>query len=460
MGQETPLPVGRPPRGPLAAEAAGSFGAFVRAARRRGELVVQPRMGFSSPAAMRSGLLATRDAAATIAGTITLDSFTRTGDDRAAMAAVERGEALNGYPIVAHGPDVTRAVLEGIRDETFPVQVRHGSARPQQIFRALMLAGLDATEGGPVSYCLPYGRAPLRDSVRNWAESCEMLAAGCAPGAEPHLEAFGGCMMGQLCPPGLLVALSPLEGVFFRAHGIRSISLSYAQQTHPRQDELAVSALAALAEELLGDVDWHIAIYTYMGVFPRTPHGARQIGQSAARLAKRGGAARLIVKTAAESLRIPTVEENVDALESAAAAAGEPWPPTGLPQLADNQVLAEARALVEAVLGLHADIGSALLLAFARGVLDVPFCLHPDNPRRALSYLDDDGWLRWSDLGAMPIGAVAEVSARRRMTSQDLLSALTYVERRYDAQPPAQPAGSPDEPDRLRQSHPLLSAKE
>jgi methylaspartate mutase epsilon subunit len=456
VAQESPIPAGRPPRGPLAA---GSFGSFVHAARRRGELVVQPRMGFSSPAAMRRGLLATRNAAATTAGTITLDSFTRTGDDRSAMAAVARGDELNGYPIVAHGPDVTRAVLDGIRDDTFPVQVRHGSARPQEIFRALIMSGLDATEGGPVSYCLPYGRSPLRDSVRAWGESCEMLADGRRSDAEPHLEVFGGCMMGQLCPPGLLVALSLLEGLFFREHGMRSISLSYAQQTHPGQDELAVAALAALAGELLGDVDWHITVYTYMGVFPRTPHGARLLGESAARLAKRSGAARLIVKTAAESLRIPTVEENVDALESAAAASVEPGP-SSPPRAVGNQVLAEARALVEAVLGLHPDIGSALVLAFERGVLDVPFCLHPDNPRRALSYLDDDGWLRWSDIGAMPIGGVAEVSERRRMTSRDLLSALTYVERKYDAQPPPRSAGSLDEPDRARPSHRLLSAKE
>ncbi len=47
----------------------------------------------------------------------------------------------------------------------------------------------------------------------------------------------------------------------------------------------------------------------------------------------RSGAGRLIVKTAAEAHRIPTVEENVRALETAAAAAalaGSPDPdPTG-----------------------------------------------------------------------------------------------------------------------------------
>ncbi|MEU0807686.1 methylaspartate mutase [Streptomyces sp. NPDC005970] len=414
-----------------------SFGAFVCAAQRRGELVVQPRMGFAAPAAMRRGLLATKRAAATTVGTLTLDSFTRTGDKGAALRALGRGEDLNGYPIVAHGPATTRAVLDGIHGPDFPVQVRHGSAAPQEIFRTLILSGLDATEGGPASYCLPYGRRPLAESLNNWRECCELLARVREFGCEPHLETFGGCMMGQLCPPSLLIALSVLEGVFFRAHGLRSVSLSYAQQTHPLQDTLAVNALRVLAGELLTGIDWHITLYTYMGVYPRTEGGARLLNESAARLAKDTGAARLIVKTAAEALRIPTVEENIEALESAGAAAAAVAPATGSappPDTpGDNQILAEARALVEAVLDLHPDPGQALLLAFERGFLDVPFCLHPDNPQRARSYLDPTGWLRWSDIGAMPIGAIAEVSRHQRMASADLLSSLTYVERRFDA---------------------------
>lgn len=64
------------------------------------------------------------------------------------------------------------------------------------------------------------------DGLSTWARSCELLAAGAGPGSVGHLESFGGCMLGQLCPPGLLVALSILEGLFFRAHGIESISLT------------------------------------------------------------------------------------------------------------------------------------------------------------------------------------------------------------------------------------------
>ncbi|BFV55955.1 methylaspartate mutase [Kitasatospora sp. CMC57] len=406
---------------------AGSFGGFVQAARRSGHLVVQPRMGMSDPYLMREGLLATRRADASTVGTITLDSYTRVGDHEAARRALADGVPLNGYPIVAYSTATTRAVTDGIAGTGFPVQVRHGSAAPQDILEAVVAAGLTASEGGPISYCLPYSRTPIEQSVANWEASCAILARLREHGAEPHLETFGGCMMGQLAPPGLLVAISVLEALFFRQHGLRSVSLSYAQQTHPAQDEEAVTALGRIAASLLGDLDWHIVIYAYMGVYPRTPGGARLLLEEAARLAVRTGAARLIVKTSAEAHRIPTIAENVTALE-AAARASEQVRPTASVQ--DTGIHQEALALVQAVLDLDQDLGRALTKAFALGILDVPYCLHPDNAGRARSYLDSAGRLHWSDTGAMPVRGTGRGIGR--MTSAGLLGSLSYVQQRFD----------------------------
>ncbi|MFE2043044.1 methylaspartate mutase [Streptomyces sp. NPDC059477] len=413
------------------------FGAFVRRAHDAGHLVVQPRMGMSGPDAMRAGLLATRDAAATTVGTITLDSYTRVGDLESARLAVLEGVALNGYPIVSHPAATTRGVLDGVHGPGFPVQVRHGSAAPQDIFRALRAVGLDASEGGPISYCLPYGRVPLRESVAHWAASCELLAAARGPGTEPHLETFGGCVLGQLCPPGLLVAVSVLEGLFFHRHGIRSISLSYAQQTDPRQDAEAVAALRGLCARLLPDTDWHIVIYAYMGLFPETAPGAYRLLGTAAQLAVASGSERLIVKTVAESRRIPTVTENITALEYAAAVAHrtDRAPLDGT----RTQTYAEASALIEAVLALDDDLGTALLTAFSEGLLDVPYCLHPDNAGRTRSYIDAGGRLCWADIGKMPLTGIADVRPAQAITSAGLLDSLSHVRRSYDHRGPGDP---------------------
>ncbi|MFJ9607450.1 methylaspartate mutase [Kitasatospora sp. NPDC101176] len=418
-----------------------SFGGFVAQAAEAGALVVQPRMGMAEASRMREGLLATRGAAAVTVGTITLDSYTRTGDLDAARRALAAGAGLNGYPIATHPVEVTRAVLHGVADAGFPVQVRHGSAAPERIVEALLAVGLDATEGGPVSYCLPYGRTPLHKAVSNWQRSCELLASVREFGADPHLETFGGCMMGQLCPPSLLIAISVLEALFFRQHGLRSISLSYAQQADARQDEEALAALGRISGELLPDVDRHLVVYAYMGVYPRSPGGARLLLEDAARLAVRGGAARLIVKTTAEAHRIPTVAENVRALETAAAAAAaeRDRPRPAAPP--DTGIEAEARALIGAVLDLDADLGRALVRAFAAGYLDVPYCLHPDNAGRARSSLGPDGRLYWSAVGSMPIAGLVEGGRPPILGSAGLLTALSHVQRSYDGR-----AGDASEP--------------
>ncbi|MEU3455510.1 methylaspartate mutase [Micromonospora sp. NPDC006766] len=414
----------------------GPFATAVAAARARGELVVQPRMGFGDPTAMRTGLTAVARARATTVGTVTLDSYTRVGDQSAAVRALADGAPLNGYPIVAHPVEVTRWVLAGAQQHGVPVQVRHGSARPEEIFAALLRTGVDATEGGPVSYCLPYSRVPLRDAVDSWARCCAAYTRLRDVGVEPHLESFGGCLLGQLCPPSLLVAVAVLEGMFFRQHGLRSVSLSYAQQTSTEQDEEALAALRRLTDELLPDLDSHVVLYTYMGVYPRTPQGALRLLGAAARLAVRGGAARLIVKTPAEAHRIPTIEENVAALEHAARVAAAERPATT--DAPDTGIYAEARTLIEAVLELSDDIGVGLRRAFERGHLDIPYCLHPDNAGQARGYITADGRLAWARAGRMPVTVDRSANGRpAEMTSDGLLTALSHVADRYDSMPPA-----------------------
>jgi methylaspartate mutase epsilon subunit len=166
-----------------------------------------------------------------------------------------------------------------------------------------------------------------------------------------------------------------------------------------------------------------------MGVYPRTVAGARRLLAESARLAVRSRASRLIVKTTAEAHRLPSVAENVAALEYAAAAARGVTPRTAA---SDTGILAQAKALVDNAIALDDDIGRALVAAFALGQLDVPFCLHPDNAGRTRGYIAADGRLAWQRIGALPIGDLVELPAAERMTSADLLSALRYVEHRFD----------------------------
>ncbi|GHF66450.1 glutamate mutase epsilon subunit [Amycolatopsis bartoniae] len=409
---------------------------FVRNASARHELVVQPRMGMSDPAEMASGLGALEQVRAPAVGTITLDSYTRVGDHHGARYALERGRPLNGYPLVNHGADTTRHVVSEVEDLR-PVQIRHGSAAPNAIFRTMAEAGLTATEGGPVSYCLPYGRTPLAESIPAWAEATAGLGEDCrSQGLRAHLETFGGCLLGQLCPPSMLVAMSVLEGLFFVQQGIDSLSLSYAQQTDPVQDLEALGALRILADEMLPrHVEWHLVLYTYMGVYPQSIAGSAQLLGLSAHVAVRGGVERLIVKTSAEAWRIPTIEENIEALRHASRCARAARRESTLPwghQVDCEEVLAEARTLVESVLCLSDDIGLALRSAFSTGLLDVPFCLHRDNHGAAQAFVDTDGRLKWASLGNLPLARVAVARGGRSIRARALMSMLRFVADRHD----------------------------
>ncbi|NEE11743.1 methylaspartate mutase, partial [Streptomyces sp. SID7499] len=164
--------------------------------------------------------------------------------------------------------------------------------------------------------------------------------------------------------------------------------------------------------------------------FPRTPGGAIGLLRDSAVLAMRTGTERMIVKTPAEAHRIPTIQDNIHALEEAALAAAGPYARADAAG-AEFGVLAEARTLVDTVLGLHPDVGRALAEAFRRGLLDVPYCLHADNANRSRSYIDDRGSLQWHSTGAMPIGATP-VPGRDRLRADDLLGMLSHTQESFD----------------------------
>ncbi|CAM5249434.1 methylaspartate mutase [Streptomyces xanthochromogenes] len=408
----------------------GYFDRFVADSRRLRTLVVQPRMGMGNIHTMRAGLRAVADLGVRAVGTVTIDSYTRVGDYTTSLERLALGEELNGYPLVSHPTGATRDMLHGLYGPGFPVQVRHGTARPQRVFERLVEIGLDATEGGPVSYCLPYSRLPLADAVTAWAESCRFLAGTTEHG---HIESFGGCLLGQLCPPSLLVAMGILEGRFFRQHGVRHLSLSYAQGTLAVQDRGALRALRALAAEYLGDTTWHVVLYTYMGLFPRTPDGAGALIRDSARLARDAGCERMIVKTVSEAWQIPSVSENLSALTLAADDPGTRSAPSALEDAFFEETLAEARLLVDAVLNLDADVGAALVAAFGKGLLDIPFCLHPDNRAAATCVIDDRGALAWGERGGLPLPkAGAGAPGGGRLGSDALYDMLNHVANRYD----------------------------
>ena len=415
------------------------FNDYILGQRLCNGLVVQPRMGFSDRQKMRDGLLAVKATQLPVVGTLTLDAMTRQGLTEKAKDAVERGDRLNGYPLASYSEAENRELLAGIQDESFPVQVRHGTPIPKHVFQATMAAGLYAIEGGPVSYALPYGRALLENTFPAWRESLRIWSKyGEAQGIATHMESFAGCMMGQLCPPSLLIALGILEGLFIREQGVCSLSLSLAQGTNSDQDIAALLALNKLMEGYFADVSTHIVAYTWMGVFPDTATGAENIIRESARVATVGGAHRLIVKTINEAIGIPSVENNLQALAWCSEVSKQSLHKTPTPKqwiLMEN-IYTEARQIIESVRCLDDDIETAIQQGFKKGLLDIPFCLHPDNPNQARAEVATDGMINWADPGRINVinfqqKVTNNFSVKQRLSSQQLIQALEYNRWKY-----------------------------
>lgn len=390
-------------------------------------------MGVPQLGPMCAGVAGVKDLPFSTIGTITIDNFTRLDQVDEARKALMRGDFLSGFPLLCYDPDVIKEHILRLTDATFPIQVRHGTPRPQALFTHMLKCGLALTEGGPVSYCLPYSAATrLVDAVREWEEGCHILSTH----KDAHIESFGGCLMGQMCHPSLLVAVGLLEALFFQKCGIKSISLSYAQQYSLVQDLAALRALARLAKEYLSPhTCTHLVVYTFMGLFPLSPQGHAGILRDSVWLARLGGARRLIVKTDQEAYGLPTIASNMEALALANTFARSAPPFLQEDHGEEERIYAQAKILIDETLALSENIGRAFELAFKKGIIDIPFCMHPDNLRQAFCDIDACGYLQWKATGNMPITACKEeikTANFNKITAKSFLEMLAFNRTRYD----------------------------
>lgn len=391
-------------------------------------------MGVPHIAAMREGISQVKALPFPTIGTLTIDNFTRCGRIDDARKSLMRGDFLNGFPLLCYTPEEVIAHLTSLIDDTFMLQVRHGTPKPQALFEQMTRCHLTHTEGGPVSYCLPYSASTsLSDAVRAWEEGCHILSAH----PEAHIESFGGCLMGQMCHPALLVAVAILEAIFFERSGITSLSVSYAQQYSLTQDVAALKALHRLANAFLSPaVKWHSVIYTFMGLFPLTPQGHAALLRDSVWLARLGGARRLIVKTAQEAYGLPRISSNLDALGLAGRFSKEPIPCFKTDLAEEEKIFTQAKTLIEHTLNFHENIGQALQIAFKKGTLDIPFCMHPDNRRETFCEIDARGYLQWHKTGKMPIApckTLPQAANKNHVSAQSFLEMLSFNRLQYDS---------------------------
>lgn len=405
-------------------------------ARAGGRTALQPRCGVGGHAEMSALLLELEREGGPDLLTLTIDSHTRLRRFEHAERALRTDHrTLNGYPLVTHGWQRGRELNELV---AVPLEVRHGSPDPRELFATAVASGITSFEGGGISYNLPYSKdVPLADSLAAWAEVDRVCGELARLGVVMDRELFG-TLTAVLVPPSISLAVSVLEAVAAASAGVRCISVSYPQSGHLAQDVAALRSVPLLAARYLpAGVEVHAVLHEFMGVFPRERRHAEELIFYGALTARLGGASKLITKTYQEAFGIPDAAANAAGLRLAAVA-GSPLLDfvTADEAAVDEEqewILRETAEIVEPVLSAPR-LDSAVVTAFARGRLDIPFSASRHARSEVVPRRDPGGAVRYHSPGHLPLSR-ASVERNRRLLdgpADDASGAGLYAALRRD----------------------------
>lgn len=346
-----------------------------------------------------------------------VDSLTRNNNYEGAQEGIResrrlRESTLNGFPVVNHGvPELRRVSAEvGV-----PLQTRHSTRDPRLLAEISYAGGVTSYEGGAICYNLPYFKSyPVDRAIRAW-QYVDRLTGLYAERFGITLDReFFGVLTATLIPPSLAIVTSVLEAILAVEQGVRCVSLGYAEQGHQVQDVAAIRTMAALGRDVLARLGYpHVQVSTvfhqYMAAFPQEPARARDLIRHSAATAALAGATRMLIKTPVEAVRIPSAEDNLEAISlvSLGLATAGRLTPRDLERVREEErvIRAEAEAMLENVIFCGGgDIAAGIVKAFEQGGLDIPFSPSVFTQGKVLTARDAEGAVRYLDCGNLPFG--------------------------------------------------------
>lgn len=343
---------------------------------------------------------------------LTIDSNTRLNDYGTAAKMLRLSEEndvdmLNGYPLVNHGYRTTRKMITHFNK---PVSLRHGTPDARLLIEQAIASGIFDIEGGPITYLLPYSKNfPLDKAFLYW-KYVEQVCANYSQLNEPiNRESFGP-LTATLVPPSITIVIQLLEMLLSLQEGVKSFSVSFAQQGSMMQDIVTGHVIKKLArhyaEEIgCGDAAINLVYHQWMGAFPTDQNYAEQLISIATVVASMVGADKIITKTKQEAAGIPTKEANAETVANTQYALRIL---NGLPNFTDEEeeeiLTAEVMAIMEAVFNDPADtLWRKVFNSIKNGIIDVPFSPHIINHNEMITIRDAQKNIRIINRGNVPI---------------------------------------------------------
>ena len=343
---------------------------------------------------------------------LTIDSNTRLNDYATAKKMLRLSEEneidmLNGYPLVNHGYRTTRKMMTHFNH---PVSLRHGTPDARLLIEIAIASGIFEIEGGPITYLLPYSKNfPLDKAFLYW-KYIERVCADYSTLNKPiNRESFGP-LTATLVPPCITIVIQLLEMLLSLEEGVKSFSVSFAQQGSMIQDIVTGQVTRKLADHYAkqigcDDAAIHLVYHQWMGAFPMNRDSADQLINLSTVIASMVGADKIITKTREEAAGIPTKEANAQTVANTQYTLGIL---KGLPAVTDEHeeeiLTAEVHAIMEAVFNDPADtLWRKVFNSIKNGTIDVPFSPHIINHNKMITIRDADKNIRIIERGNVPI---------------------------------------------------------
>ncbi len=343
---------------------------------------------------------------------LTIDSNTRLNDYTTAKKMLRLSEAnevdmLNGYPLVNHGYRTTRKMMTHFNH---PVSLRHGTPDARLLIEIAIASGIFEIEGGPITYLLPYSKNfPLDKAFLYW-KYVERVCADYSTLNKPiNRESFGP-LTATLVPPSITIVIQLLEMLLSLEEGVKSFSVSFAQQGSMIQDIVTGTVTRKLADHYAAqigceDATINLVYHQWMGAFPTNRDSADQLINMSTVIASMCGADKIITKTREEAVGIPTKEANAQTVANTQYTLRIL---SGLPAIVDEHeeeiLTAEVHAIMEAVFNDPADtLWRKVFNSIKNGIIDVPFSPHIINHNKMITIRDAQKNIRIIERGNVPI---------------------------------------------------------
>jgi len=379
--------------------------------KKKNKMLVQPRGGF--PTYKKQFALNEFFVKANVdVLPLTIDSNTRLNDYATAKKMLRLSEEndvdmLNGYPLVNHGYRTTRKMITHFNK---PVSLRHGTPDARLLIETAIASGIFEIEGGPITYLLPYSKNfPLDKAFLYW-KYVERVCANYSKLNEPiNRESFGP-LTATLVPPAITIVIQLLEMLLSLEEGVKSFSVSFAQQGSMNQDIVTGAVIKKLAKYYAeqincGDATINLVYHQWMGAFPTNKDHAEQLINMATVIASMVGADKIITKTREEASGIPTKEANAKTVANTQYTLGIL---NGLPNVVDEEeeemLTLQVKAIMEAVFNDPADtLWRKVFNSIKNGIIDVPFSPHIINHNNMITIRDAKKNIRIIKRGNVPI---------------------------------------------------------